>query len=310
MKTYVHLLASLVLVLFFSGCNQSHEKTLKVGMCQWPGYEPLFLAAQLGFYDQSIKILRFSSPPKAYQAFRSGAIDVVGLTADEIFKHSSDNGNRTKIFLILDISNGADAILAQPYVSGINDIKGRNFAVESSVLGQYMLQRILDTAKVDPNDIRVTNIEIVDQPKAYKEKKADVFVTFEPSKTLIMQQGGHVIFDSTMIPNEIVDALAAKETTIKHSKKAIASLKRGWYKALDYIQQHPDAAYAKMGKLENISAEEFKKSLEGIKLGTKALNTQMIQHEGLIKPLEQLQTMMIEKGIIRNRRDPHLILEN
>jgi len=308
MTRLIQLLFSSLLIFFIFGCENTPQKPLKVGMCQWPGYEPLFLAAQLNFFDRPVKILRFSSPPKAYQAFKSGAIDVVGLTADELLKHSADNNTISKVFLILDISNGGDAVVAKPSVKDIHDIKGKRVAVESSVLGQYMLQRTLDKAELSYDDVEIHNIEIVDQPKAYKENRADLFVTFEPSRSLILQQGGHVIFDSSMIPNEIVDALAARQTTWENSQESIHAIKRGWYKALDYIQQHPDKAYEIMGKLEGISAQEFKESLNGLKLGTKELNEQMITQKGLIEPLNKLKKMMKETGIIKNDIDTHLFI--
>ena len=304
----MQLFFSIILVFFIIGCENTPQKPLKVGMCQWPGYEPLFLAAQLNLFDRPIKMLRFSSPPKAYQAFKSGAIDVVGLTADELLKHSVDNNSISKVFLILDISNGGDAVVAKPSVKDINDIKGKRVAVESSVLGQYMLQRTLDKANLTYDDIQIQNIEIVDQPQAYKMNKADLFVTFEPSRSLILQQGGHVIFDSRMIPNEIVDALATNETTWKNSQESIDALKNGWYRALEYIEQYPDKAYEIMGRLEGISAKEFEESLDGLKLGTKELNETMIKQKGLVEPLNKLKKMMRDKGLIKHDIDTHLFI--
>ncbi len=310
MRSFLKLIFGLILISTFIGCEKAPQKPLKVGICQWPGYEPLFLAAQLKFFDYPVKVLRFSSPPKAYQAYNSGAVDVVGLTADELLKHSSDNNSISKIFLVLDISHGGDAVVAKPTISSIQDIKGKKVAVESSVLGQYMLQRTLDNAKLTHDDIDIHNIEIVDQPKAYTEGRADVFVTFEPSRSLILKQGGHVIFDSSMIPNEIVDALAAKPDTLKNVPKGIAAIKRGWYKALEYMQEHPQKAYTMMGNLEGIGAEEFKESLNGLKLGTKELNRKMIQEQGLIEPFKRLQSMMKNKGLIEKELDPHQFIGN
>ncbi len=307
MKQLSHLLIALLATFFLSACEGTPERAVKVGMCQWPGYEPLFLAAQLNMFDRPVKILRFSSPGKAYQAFKSGAIDVVGLTADELLKYA-DYGSVPKIFLIMDISNGADALVAKPSVKELKEIKGKRVALESSVLAQYMLHRSLDKAGVSLEEIEIKNIEIVDQPQAYKDDKADVFVTFEPSLNMMIQEGGHVIFDTSMIPNEIVDALAASENIWKKDQKTIAALKKGWFKALDYINQHPDRAYEIMGKLEGISAQEFKESLSGLSLGTKEINDEMIKRKQLLPPLQKLQKIMLEKKIVQKEIDPLLFI--
>lgn len=303
-STFLFIFLTLV---FFTGCESTPARPIKVGSCAWPGYEPLFLAAQLKMYDKPIKLLRFSSPAKAYRAFKSGAIDVVALTTDELLKYA-DYSSVPKIFLILDISNGADALVSIPDIKTIEELKGKTVALESSVLSQYILSRVLQKANLTSKDINIKNIEIIEQPKAYKDKEADAFVTYEPSKGSLIQQGGHVLFDSSMLPNEIVDALAANEKTWKNSQEAIQSLKRGWYKALDYIKEHPQKAYKIMGELEGITADEFEQSLIGLNLGERDLNKQLITEKKLVEPLKKLQRVLLEKKIIHKELDPLLFI--
>lgn len=301
-----------ILFIFFSlvllsGCGSTPERPIKVGACAWPGYEPLFLAAQLKMYDKPIKLLRFSSPAKAYRAFKSGAIDVVALTTDELLKYA-DYSSVPKIFLVLDISNGADALIVVPSIKKLEELKGKTLALESSVLSQYILSRILQKANLTVEDIRIKNIEIIEQPRAYNNKEADAFITFEPAKGLLIQQGAHVLFDSSMLPNEIVDALAANEKTWENNQEAIQSLKRGWYKALDYMKEHPKKAYEIMGEFEDITADEFEKSLIGLKLGERELNKKLIKEKKLVEPLKQLQSILLEKNILHEKLDPLLFI--
>ena len=297
-KSFLFILISLVLVLM-CGCENGSKRTLKVGIIKWPGYEPLALAAQMGMYDEPIKLLRFSSPGKAYSAFKSGAIDVVASTADELLKYA-DYGNPPKLFLVLDISHGADALVAQKSIKDLRDLKGKTVALESSVLAQYMLIRALDQTSLKPKDITIKNIEIVQQPEAFEKKEADAFVTFEPSRSLMLKQGGHVIFDSSMIPNEIIDALAADQRTWKEEQGALLSLKKGWYKALDYIKENPMKAYKMMGEIEGVSAQAFEDSLDGLMLGSKAVNKDLIKNKKLLPSLIKLQKIMLEKKILKN----------
>lgn len=297
-KSFLVIFISLMFLLM-SGCDNGSKRTLKVGIAQWPGYEPLALAAQMNMFDHRIKLLRFSSPGKAYSAFKSGAIDVVASTADELLKYA-DYGNPPKIFLVLDISHGADAIIAHKSIKDLHDIKGKTVALESSLLAQYMLIRALDQTSLTQKDIIIKNIEIVQQPEAFKRQEADVFVTFEPSKSLMMKQGGHVIFDSSMIPNEIIDALAADQRTWTEDQPAIASLIRGWYKALDYIKENPAKAYEMMGAIEGISTEAFEASLAGLTLGSKAINKDLIKDKKILPSLITLQRIMLEKKVLKN----------
>ena len=308
MRTILKSITILLIILFISGCDKEHRHQIKVGMCQWPGYEPLFLAAKMNMFDEDIKMIRFSSPASAYKAFKSGAIDVVGLTSDEILKYA-DYGDVPKIFLVLDISDGADAIVAKPSIKTLKEIKGKRIALESSTLAQHILHRALDKVNLTTKDVDMVNIEIVEQPEAYTENKADVFVTFEPSKSMMIKSGANTIFDSSMIPNEIMDVLVSSKSTWTNHKKSLDELKKAWYKTLDYINKNPKKAYEAMGELESISGSDFEKSLEGIKYGTKDLNDKLITNKEILVPLEKLQNIMLDKKILHNRINLSSILE-
>ena len=290
-----------------SGCEEKHAHSIKVGMCPWPGYEPLFLAVEKKMIPSNIKIVRFSSPAGAYRAFKSGAIDVVGLTTDELLKYS-DFGSLPKIFLILDVSNGADAIVAKPEIKTLQDMKGKTVALESSVLAQYILHRSMDKSQLKLSDFNLINIDILNQPEAYKQNKADVFVTFEPSKGVLKGYGATVLFDSSEIPNEIIDALAASEDVWLHHKSSLLSLKKSWYRALQYIEDNPKEAYETMARLEGISSNAFQESIKELKYGTRELNKKLLENEELLTSLKKLQAVMIDKRIIQNRINVEMLL--
>lgn len=307
MNIVLKICISFLLILCFTACDSKTQKAIKVGLCSWPGYEPLFLAAQNGMLPDSVKVVRFSDPDKAYRAFKSGAIDVVGLTTDELIKYA-DYGSSPKIFLILDISDGADAVVAKPTVKTLPDLKGKRIAVSHGTLGQYMLYRLLEEANITTDDVSVSIIDIVEQPKAYNEDKADVFVTFEPSKGMMIADGAKLLFDSSQMPNEIIDALAADEDTWNNQRDVMMQIKKGWYEALDYINKNPQKAYMIMGGYENISGAEFAESLNGIKYGSKELNDKLLNSPELVESLKKIQKVMLEKKIVHNTVDLELFL--
>lgn len=302
MKRVLKLIAIVTVTLFLAGCEKEDKHALKVGVTPWPGYEPLFLATHLGMYEEEIKFIRFSSPSLAYRAFKSGSIDVVALTSDEIIK-SADYGSVPNIILVLDISNGADAIVAKPDIKTLADVKGKRVALESSTLAQHMLYSALEKVNLTAEDMHIVNIEISEQPRAYKENKADVFVTFEPSKSLLLKQGARKVFDSSMIPNQIMDVLAASAESTKNHPLQLKCIEKAWYKALDYIDKHPKEAYKIMGELEGLSAQEFENSLDGLKYGSRELNEKLLTNKEIVPVLSKLQTTMLKQGLLTNKID-------
>jgi len=118
------LILSLIVLFSFTACENSQERPLlKVGISPWPGYEPLVVASEKGYFaDANIRLVRFTTPTDSYRAFRDGIIDVAAFTADEVF-HYAEVEDKPRIFLVLDISNGADAIVARKEIKTLNDLK-------------------------------------------------------------------------------------------------------------------------------------------------------------------------------------------
>ncbi len=107
------------------GCGRASPATLRVGSNVWPGYEPLFLARDLGLFGGApIQLLEFPSSTEVIRAYRNGAIDVAAVTADEALLLAESNPGQ-RIILVCDVSRGADVILARPAATSMSDLRGR-----------------------------------------------------------------------------------------------------------------------------------------------------------------------------------------
>jgi len=302
----------LSLVIFFSACEQQSKQTLRVGISPWPGYEPLALAAEKGFYKKhEIRIIRFATPTESYRALRDGIIDVAAFTADEVF-HYAEVRDRPRIFLILDISNGADAIVAKKEIKTLDDLRGKRLGAEGSALGDYVMNRALDFAKSDMNlsSIILKPVEINMQEQAFLSGKIDAAVTYEPSKSLLIKAGAHVLFDSSQIPHEIVDVLVTNDRTIQTRSDELQNLAEGWFKSLKYINENYKEALEKMSQHEATTLEEFQKGYEDLIIPSKEENLKMLSAEkSLTLPMQRLSELMYSKGSLQKKIDVRPLLD-
>lgn len=118
-----------------------------MGTNVWPGYEGFHYAEHLGYYDRrQIEVLTFPSSVEAMRAFRNGDLDLVAVTADESFQLIQDEQD-PRIILVIDVSHGADAILARPGISHPGDLRGKRVGVEMNAVGVYMLSKGLAIVK-------------------------------------------------------------------------------------------------------------------------------------------------------------------
>lgn len=299
--------------LFFTACEQQSTKVLRVGICPWPGYEPLALASTKGFYENtSVRIIRFATPTESYRALRDGIIDVAAFTADEVF-HYAEVRDKPRIFLILDISNGADALVAKKEIKTIADLKGMRLGVDGSALGDYLVQRVLDFSKQGllSSEITLKNVEINVQEQAFINDEIDAAVTFEPSKSLLIKAGAHVLFDSSQIPYEIVDVLVTNEKTIKERHQDLENLSKGWFKALKYINKNYEKSMKMMAQQEATSVKEFQKGYEDLILPTQEENLNMLgKKASLLAPMIKLSKLMYEKGSLQKHIDVKPLLDS
>ncbi len=303
----------LTVALFFSACEQQSREILKVGISPWPGYEPLALASEKGFFqDTPVRIIRFATPTESYRALRDGIIDVAAFTADEVF-HYAEVRDKPRIFLILDISNGADAIVAKKEIKTIDDLKGKRLGVEGSALGDYVIQRALDFSKdgLEASQIQFKPVEINIQEKAFLNDEIDAAVTYEPSKSLLIKAGAHVLFDSSQIPYEIVDVLVTNDKTIEERSSDLENLAKGWFKSLHYINSNYKQMMLKMSQSEETTVEEFQKGYEDLIIPTKDENLKMLGEEGsLQKPMKRLAEMMLAKKSLEKQIDVRPLLDS
>lgn len=300
-------LTFLISAIFLGGCEKHVKKpVLKVGIWSWPGFEPLALAAEKGFYQGGthIRVIRFSTPIETSRALRNGLVDVAAFTVDEVFNYAEVR-NAPKIFMVLDISNGADAIVAKKSIKSLEDLKGKTLATEGSALGHYMINRSLEFANnLKLSDIKLTTVQACDQAEAFKKGLIDAAVTYEPSKSLLISQGAHVLFDSSQIQNEIIDVLVTNNETIKTRAKDLKVLVDGWFRALDYINKNPTIAMKELASVQESTVENITHSFTQIKIPSREENIKMLSKNGLlIEPMEKLSRLMYKQGSLQKEID-------
>lgn len=302
-----YLLAVLLgLVSLLSGCGKSPLAPIRIGTNVWPGYEPLYLARNLGCYDHKpIRLVEFSSASEVLRAFRNGALDGVALTMDEVLLLASE-GFEPRIILVLDFSHGSDMVIGQPGLEQLTDIRGRRIGVESSALGAYVLSRVLTITKIPLSDVRIVPLEASEHEKAFKDGAVDAVITFQPVAGRLLAGGAKRLFDSTEIPGEIVDVLVVRQDILEKRKADWVDVVRGWQRALDYMQRQPEDAAARMAPREGISPAEFRQALAGLRIPDEKENQALLtqRSQTLVTTLRALSSTMVENKLLAKEVDP------
>ena len=213
----------LMLTLLVSACN-STEPQLRIGTTIWPGYEPLYLARSLGYYDDTqVKLIELSTASDVIHSLRSGTLEGAALTLDETLT-LLDDGFDLKVILVMDFSDGGDALLAKPEITSIKALRGKRIAVENSNVGAILLDGALLAAELTAADVEIISCTLEEHINCYSS--ADAVVTYEPFRTKLLQLGAHQLFDSSQMPGRIVDVLVVHAESTNNNPLSLEQLQQ------------------------------------------------------------------------------------
>ncbi|QPG56357.2 ABC transporter substrate-binding protein [Shewanella eurypsychrophilus] len=283
---YFRLLGLLTLTLILTACQPAQESPLRIASNTWPGYEPLYLARNLGHFDNTqVNLVEMTSASEVIHALRNHTIEGAALTLDEVLTVMED-GYDLKVILVMDFSNGGDVLLSKPDISSLAELKGKNIAVEYTAVGAILLNGALQAANLSAEDVNIIACSFDEHQFCYLH--ADAVVTFEPNRTSILALGANQLFDSSQIPGRIIDVLAVHTKTLESHPRALNQLISGYFKAIDYFNQQPLAAAELMKDRMRLTPSAILASYEGLHLPSLAENIDLLRGES--SKLEEIAT--------------------
>lgn len=293
-----------IAITFFIGlsaCTPQQESSLRIGTNQWPGYEPLYLARALQFFDsKQIKLIELTSATETMRAFKRHQIDVAALTLDEVLLLAQTETD-LRVFLIMDISNGADKVMVKPNIKRLSDLNQKCIAVENTALGAFMLHQLLNAAELDVANLDIQAVTIDRQLLYMTNNDCDAVVTFEPTATNLAALGYVEIFNSRQIPGKIVDVLVTREAIIKQQEDNLNALVAAQWQALTYIQKYPDDAYQLIVPRLNISTVELEAAYQDLTLPDKKQNQLLLDRQnsdGLNTTIGEISSILHQANLL------------
>lgn len=287
------------LLLVCTACDPHHTShaPLKVGTNQWPGYELLYLARTLNFSQpQDIKLVEMTSATDVLNAFSQGRLDIAALTLDEVLQ-LTEKHNDLRVFLVMDISNGADQLIASSTITELSELEGKTVAVEETALGAFFLSQIKQAANLNDDAVQHLPTTVDQHTYVMSEGLADAVITFEPSASQLINKGFHKLFDSSQIPGKIVDVLVTREATLVEHKEKVEALIQAHWRALNYFRHYPDKAHEKIAPRLHVEADQIAPMYQGLILPDQTLNKELLQHD-LIDTGNELALILKKQSLI------------
>lgn len=280
-------------------CSESSNQPFRVGTNLWPGYEPLHLAKHNQYLDHNIRLVEYPNATEVLRGFRNRSLEAACLTLDETLLLRQANLPIT-IILVTDISAGADAIIARKSIDSMRALKGRSIAVESGALGAYVISRALEKHDMTIDQVKIEHLNLNQHKFAFDNPKIDAVVTYEPVRSQLLAMGGKQIFSSLEIPGEIVDVMVVNNNYLESHEQQISSLIRGWFRALEDLNKHPEQSAQFISRRQKISADQVLSNYRLMELPSLAENRKLLggQSPGLLRNIKQLKRVMEQQQLL------------
>lgn len=267
--------AFMILSIFLAACSgpaaQAEVKIpLRVGWILWPGFYPLVIAEEKGFFEErglDVELLLYDTSAAETAALASGMIDggIVVLN-DALLDNIAQNA---KVVLITDNSDGGDQIVATSDITSAESIQFKNVGAKRGSFGEFFLREMLSQRGIQPSDVTFVNVEPENVADAMPEY-ISLGHTYEPFTSEALAKGYKVIFSSADTPGLIVDMIAFRRTVIEERPEDVRAFVDAWFEAVQYWEEHPEESNALIAEATGQPVESI--SLEGVKLFDRADN--------------------------------------
>src|SRR5437870_9350338 len=137
------VVSALLCAAWLVGCG-GNVPPLRIGINAWPANEFLFLAQEKGFFAAQgvdVRLIEYGSLGDVRRAFDRGQIDGMSGTLVELLQSRDATRRAPRAFMVTDLSNGSDMILARGSIAAVSGLAGKRVAAEPESVGMFGLAR-------------------------------------------------------------------------------------------------------------------------------------------------------------------------
>lgn len=161
-------------------------------------------------------VLKEAEYDPCLQLYGAGQCDAVCITDMDVLNPSLTRPS--VIVLPTSTSFGADACIVTGVIKDVKALRGKKvYGLEKSV-SEYCFVRCLETMGEKESDYKFTNMDPGAAAVAMQQKQKgyDAIMVWNPFvlETLNKRKDARVLFDSTKIPNEIIDTVAIAQASL------------------------------------------------------------------------------------------------
>lgn len=284
------------------------KKDFAVCWTIYAGWMPWGYAADTGIvkkwadkYGITIKVTQVGDYVECINQYTAGKFDAATSTTMDALAIPSVGGVDTTVLIAGDYSNGNDGIILKDKTK-LEDVKGQKVNLLELSVSHYFLARALSTVGLTEKDVTIVNTSDADWISAYKSGGVSAIVAWNPALAAIDgETDANLVFDSSKLPGEIVDALIANTATIKENPAFAKAMTGAWFETLAVMAKKDEAGKAALESMAKASGTDlpgFEAQIATTKLFTTPAEAYAFITDAETKPkFDYVRKFSFDKGL-------------
>ena len=238
----------------------------------WFGFAPVFVAQEEGYFaseDLEVTTSFDNDRANVLPAMSTGAIECTMRTIGESMSRPRRADTTGTIIGTIDISVGADGVVASGDIKSIEDLVGKTMAGEINHPGTTLVQHALSQIGKSIDDVNIQLIATDDSAAVFEDPSISAVATWEPMLSSIVKgssrEGAHVLLSSADYEGLITDVILVRTDDYQANPEKYAKFLRGIYRAIDLYIANPDKFIAISAPFFDTPPAEMKEALAGVK---------------------------------------------
>ncbi len=301
-----------------SSPSSSTSAPIVIGYSNWAGWWPWAIAEEEGLFEKNnanVEMKWFDGYLESMNALAAGQIDGNCQTLNDTISFAGEAIDGEVAVLVNDNSAGNDKIIVTEEINSIEDLEGKEVAVEEGVVDDFLLSLALEEAGMSRDDVKIVNLETGAAAAAFAAGKTDAVGAFPPFWLIALErEGSKELITSKEFPGAIPDLLVVTQKLVDEQPEQVQALVNTWFDVLDFMAENPEKADEIMAKRADVSVEELQLFKEGTKIFTIEENLEAFSPGDSMKYMpyaaKKMADFMVGVGFIEEAPDLEKILDD
>lgn len=286
--------------------HHADSMLIKLGTESWIGYGPWWIAQKKGFFTKeglNVQIVNFQQDADRNSSLASGQTQFSNIDTGRTIQMVENNHLKIRLLLLLDDSEGADAMLSVKSITALSQLRGQSVAYEQGTTSDLLLHYVLRKTGIPFSAVHSVYIPATGAATALIAGHVKVAVTYEPyisNATATHGSNVHVLYSSAQVPGLIGDYLVSNAAFVQAHPDVTRKLLRAWNDAMNYWAANRADGTSIMATGVGSTVSALQATLRGVKIYSVPQNMMLRKSGEIARRYQLVGETLMSQGVIKH----------